>query len=241
MTNSNETDKVQTLLRISLSDTDKLINSWIPTSYKDAPKEPKALSIYIPGTGLGYIKKNNEKKSADAKKTKKIHEAVLGKKRKDNHKMSDQNIRRSLFMNEEESDEETSRASSIKRRNGHSTKSLMYVNFNQDFTCFSVGDNYGFKIFNTDPMKLKMDRGKVNYNFLKKKGTLGNNSLLDLKGQGIGIIEMLFRTNYLALVGGGDSPYQSNNKVLIWDDLKTKCVIELEFKSEIKSVKMRRD
>lgn len=52
---------------------------------------------------------------------------------------------------------------------------------------------------------------------------------------------MMFRTNILALVGGGSKPKFPTNKVFLWDDLSFKCIGELSFKSSVRAVKMTKD
>lgn len=57
-------------------------------------------------------------------------------------------------------------------------------------------------------------------------------------GGGLRIVEMLYKTNILALVGGGKSPKFPINKVMIWEDSSSKCIGEMTFRGEVKSVKL---
>ena len=64
---------------------------------------------------------------------------------------------------------------------------------------------------------------------------------------------MMFRTNIVALVGGGKSPKWPNHKLILWDDHQQKPIGELTFASdlvlalndgidyEVKAVKLRQD
>lgn len=100
---------------------------------------------------------------------------------------------------------------------------LLHVSFNQDYGCFATGTERGFRIFNCDPFREIFRRD------------------FDGNGGGVGAVEMLFRCNILALVGGGDSPQYPLNKVMIWDDHQSRCIGELSFRSEVRGVRLRRD
>ncbi|XP_010507860.1 PREDICTED: autophagy-related protein 18a [Camelina sativa] len=98
--------------------------------------------------------------------------------------------------------------------------SLLHLSFNQDHGCFAVGTDSGFRVFNCDPFTEIFRR-----------------DFDDRGGGGVSVVEMLFRSNILALVGG---PYPPN-KVMIWDDDLNRCIGELSFRSHVRSVRLRRD
>ncbi|KAJ8435725.1 hypothetical protein Cgig2_017704 [Carnegiea gigantea] len=99
---------------------------------------------------------------------------------------------------------------------------LLHVSFNQDSGCFASGTDRGFRIYNCDPFREIFRRD------------------FD-RGGGIAKVEMLFRCNILALVGGGPDPLYPVNKVMIWDDHQSRCIGELSFRSEVRGVRLRRD
>ena len=52
---------------------------------------------------------------------------------------------------------------------------------------------------------------------------------------------MLYKSNVLALVGGGKNPKYTPNKVIIWDDYQSKVLNEFKFTSSVKNVKLKKD
>ena len=99
---------------------------------------------------------------------------------------------------------------------------ILYLSFNKDSNCFAVGMENGYRIYD-----------------LTKKDTLYYYERI--LGKGIGIIEMLEKTNILGLVGGGDDEFDKPNILTIYDDKEGKNIANLTFKSNILSVRIKKD
>lgn len=98
------------------------------------------------------------------------------------------------------------------------TDTINFVNFNQDFSCISVGSKNGYKIYNCEPF------GKC---FFKPEG-------------GIGIVEMLFCTSLVAVVGMGDQPALSPRRLKIMNTKRQSTICELTFPTAVLKVMLNR-
>ncbi|KAI0074229.1 WD40 repeat-like protein [Panus rudis PR-1116 ss-1] len=99
-----------------------------------------------------------------------------------------------------------------------SNPNMLFANFNQDFTCISVGTRKGYSITNVDPF------GRV---YTMNDGARG-------------IVEMLFCTSLIALVGAADHPQSSPRKLQIVNTKRQSMICELLFPSSILAVKLNR-
>ena len=101
------------------------------------------------------------------------------------------------------------------------SSSILYISFNQDSSCLALGLEYGYRIYNLTSNKL---------DFYER--------FLD---GGIKIIEMLYTTNLLVLVGGGKNPKFSKNKIILYDENTSKIITEFSFTDYISNVKIKKD
>ncbi|KAH6906012.1 WD40 repeat-like protein [Coprinopsis sp. MPI-PUGE-AT-0042] len=98
------------------------------------------------------------------------------------------------------------------------SSSMLFANFNQDFSCISIGTKRGYSITNCDPF------GRV---YTMNDGARG-------------IVEMLFCTSLIALVGAADHAQSSPRKLQIVNTKRQSMICELLFPSSILAVKMNR-
>ncbi|EGC35079.1 hypothetical protein DICPUDRAFT_33979 [Dictyostelium purpureum] len=100
---------------------------------------------------------------------------------------------------------------------GKFSSGILFLNFNQDYSCIAVGTPEGYKIFNSDPYTLYYTQ---------------NNG-------GVGLVEMLFSTSLVSIVGSGDN--NTSQRRLIINNIKNNVPIcDLNFVTAILSVKMNR-
>ncbi|KAF8156581.1 WD40 repeat-like protein [Crassisporium funariophilum] len=95
---------------------------------------------------------------------------------------------------------------------------MLFANFNQDFSCISVGTRKGYSVTNCDPY------GRV---YTMNDGARG-------------IVEMLFCTSLIVLVGAADQPQSSPRKLQIVNTKRQSMICELLFPSSILAVKLNR-
>lgn len=95
---------------------------------------------------------------------------------------------------------------------------INFINFNQNGTCISIGTSQGFKIFNCEPF------GRF---------------YQDDEG-GCGIVEMLFSTSLLAVVGMGENPAMSPRRLRMLNTKRHSVICEVTFPTTILSIKMNK-
>lgn len=91
---------------------------------------------------------------------------------------------------------------------------VLCMGFNQDASCVSVGTSKGYRIFNCSPF--------------------GRN-IFSTEDGGVRIVEMLFCTSLVALVG-----QQDNCRLKLWNTKTASLICELTFPSCIQAVKLNR-
>lgn len=102
----------------------------------------------------------------------------------------------------------------------HVVGDILYLSFNQDLSRLCCGTDIGFMVFDTNPMKIQFQK---------------------IFNAGIAIVEVMHKSNILALVGGGSNPYKPPNKCIIWDDKESVVVTELEYRECVRGVKITKD
>ena len=97
------------------------------------------------------------------------------------------------------------------------TKKIYFLNFNQDNTCFCIGTDEGYELYNCEPLKR-----------IKKK---------KYGKYGICYIAMLYRTNILGLIEKSiDLEKTEEKKLLLYDDKNDKIHASILFHDQIQNI-----
>ncbi|KAK0612544.1 WD40-repeat-containing domain protein [Bombardia bombarda] len=97
---------------------------------------------------------------------------------------------------------------------------VLSITFNDDCSCFAVGHSTGFCIYHSGTCQLKASR---DFN------------------AGIGLVQMMGKANYLGIVGGGSLPKFATNKLILWDDLKSKPALEISALTPVRGVQLSKE
>ncbi|KAI9315290.1 WD40-repeat-containing domain protein [Dichotomocladium elegans] len=100
----------------------------------------------------------------------------------------------------------------------HRSDKVLFLNFNQDFTCVSVGTESGYRLYNCDLFAKCYSRSEW----------------------GASIVEMLFCTSLVALVGVADQEGFTSRQLQIINTKRQSTICELTFPTTILAVKMNR-
>lgn len=99
---------------------------------------------------------------------------------------------------------------------------IQTISFSQDYQSFAFGTQSGFQVFNTDPVRLRFRRDPFDP---------------DNPG-GIALIELLFQSSILALVGGGRHPRFPPDQVIIWDESRGSALAEVDIKAPVLAIRL---
>ncbi|XP_028773637.1 autophagy-related protein 18b isoform X2 [Neltuma alba] len=99
-----------------------------------------------------------------------------------------------------------------------SSSPFLCASFNQDYSCFAIGTRDGFRIFDTNTGRLCYEK------------VLGAFS----------IVEMLFSSSLLAIVGAGEQPSLSPRRLCLFNTKTGTALRELNFLTSILAVRMNK-
>ncbi|KAG6599132.1 Autophagy-related protein 18b [Cucurbita argyrosperma subsp. argyrosperma] len=102
--------------------------------------------------------------------------------------------------------------------NQPSSYPILCASFNQDASLFAIGTRDGFRIFDSNNGRLCYERALGAFN----------------------IVEMLFSSNLVAIVGAGEQPSLSPRRLCLFNTMSGNALRELNFLTSILAVRMNR-